>query len=366
MSIAKLLKTMVLSDDSSEIEKKYDELKQLLLNIERKPIEQVKGKVKSVKKIRQTEQEYVYDIGMRNSNKPWYFGNNILIHNSCYFTAYPMIKEQVEKGKINWSKEACIELYDKIAEETNNSFPAFMERAFHCPRKNGAIIKAGRELIGDRALFITKKRYAINIFDLEGKRQDIGKLGKIKAMGLDLKRADTPKYVQNFLMEILNMTLAGYERDKIVEKIRDFKKWLGEQDSWTKGSPKSVNKLTYYHEQEIKSKTGKANMPGHVRGALNYNYLRKMNGDNYSQKIVDGMKVVVCSLKPNPLGFTSIAYPTDELRLPEWFKELPFDDVDMEEKLVDKKIENLLGVLDWQINEDIITNSSVNDLFSFG
>jgi len=285
---------------------------------------------------------------------------------SCYFTIYPMIKEQVEKGEINWSKEACIKLYDNIADEVNDSFPAFMERAFHCPRKNGAIIKAGRELIGDRALFIAKKRYAINIFDHEGKRQDIGKSGKIKAMGLDLKRADTPKYVQNFLMEVLGMTLAGHERDEIVEKIRNFKKWLSEQDSWTKGSPKSVNKLTYYHEQEIKSKTGKANMPGHVRGALNYNYLRKMNGDNYSQKIVDGMKVVVCSLKPNPLGFTSIAYPTDELRLPEWFKKLPFDDVDMEEKLVDKKIDNLLGVLNWQINEDIMTNSSVNDLFSFG
>jgi len=46
-------------------------------------------------------------------------------------------------------------------------------------------------LIGDRSLFITKKRYAINIFDKEGKRKDVnGKAGDIKAMGLDLKRAD--------------------------------------------------------------------------------------------------------------------------------------------------------------------------------
>jgi DNA polymerase elongation subunit (family B) len=286
---------------------------------------------------------------------------------SCYFSIYPIIKDQIKKGEISWSKEACIEIYDKIAEEVNNTFPSFMEKAFHCPRKNGNIIKASRELIGDRALFITKKRYAINIFDKEGKRLDKnGDTGKIKAMGLDLKRADTPKYVQDFLMKILKMTLDGHSRDEVVEKIRDFKSWLGQQDSWIKGSPKSVNKLTYYYEAELRSKTGKANMPGHVRAALNYNYLRKMHGDNYSQKIVDGMKVVVCSLKTNPLGFTSIAYPTDELRLPEWFKQLPFDDVDMEEKLVDKKIENLLGVLDWKINEDIMTNSSVNDLFDFG
>jgi hypothetical protein len=241
-----------------------------------------------------------------------------------------------------------------------------MEKAFHCPRKNGEVIKAGRELIGDRTLFITKKRYAINIFDLEGKRQDIDKMGKVKAMGLDLKRADTPKYVQEFLMEVLMMVLGGSPRDEVITTIRDFKNWLSEQDSWTKGSPRSVNKLTYYGELEQRSKTGKVTMPGHVRAALNYNYLRKMNNDQYSQKIVDGMKVVICSLKDNPLGFTSVAYPTDELRLPQWFIDLPFDALDMERKLVDEKIDNLLGVLNWKIRQDTNTNSTVGDLFDFG
>jgi len=286
---------------------------------------------------------------------------------SCYFSAYPILKDQIDSGQLTWDKDSCIQLYDQIAEITNDSFPAFMERAFHCPRKNGEVIKAGRELIGDRTLFITKKRYAINIYDLEGKRQDLdGKMGKIKAMGLDLKRADTPKYVQEFLMEVLTMVLGGAPRDEVIEKIRTFKRWLSEQDSWSKGSPKSVNKLTYYGELESRSKTGKANMPGHVRAALNYNYLRKMNNDQYSQKIVDGMKVIVCSLKDNPLGFTSVAYPTDELRLPQWFIDLPFDDLDMERKLVDEKIDNLLGVLNWKIRQDTNTNSTVGDLFNFG
>jgi hypothetical protein len=216
-------------------------------------------------------------------------------------------------------------------------------------------------------LFITKKRYAINIFDLEGKRQDKdGKSGKIKAMGLDLKRADTPKYVQSFLMEILTMVLSGTPRDEVIAKIREFKIWLGEQESWTKGSPRSVNKLTYYGELEKRSKTGKVTMPGHVRAALNYNYLRKLNGDQYSQRIVDGMKVIVCKLKDNPLGFTSVAYPTDELRLPQWFCQLPFDDLEMERTLVDEKIDNLLGVLKWDIRSNTNTNSTFNDLFSFG
>jgi DNA polymerase elongation subunit (family B) len=287
---------------------------------------------------------------------------------SCYFSTWPILKEQIAKGELEWSKETCIGLYDSIADTANESFPAFMEKAFHAPRKNGEIIKAGRELIGDRAIFITKKRYAINIFDKEGKRKDKdGKKGDIKAMGLDLKRADTPKYVQEFLLNVLSMVIQeGKGRDDVIEAVKDFKRILTAQDSWTKGSPKGVNKLTYYGDLEAKSSTGRANMPGHVRAALNYNYLRRVNSDNYSQSIVDGMKVIVCKLKPNPLGFTSVAYPTDELRLPQWFCDLPFDDSAMEQTLVDEKINNLLGVLDWDIRSNTNTNSTFDDLFDFG
>lgn len=286
---------------------------------------------------------------------------------SCYFTAYPILKSQIENKEVEWSKETCIKLYDSIADETNQSFPAFMERAFHTPRKNGEIIKAGRELIGERSIFITKKRYAINIYDKEGKRKDVdGKIGDVKAMGLDLKRADTPKYVQEFLMQVLVMVLSGQGREDVITVIKDFKHKLSEQDSWTKGSPKSVNNLTMYGNKEANSKKGRENMPGHVRAALNWNYLQKMNSDNYSQKIIDGMKIVVCKLKNNPLGFTSIAYPTDELRLPTWFRELPFDDEEMEKTLVDEKIDNLLGVLNWDLRQSTDTKTTFADLFSFG
>jgi hypothetical protein len=120
-----------------------------------------------------------------------------------------------------------------------------------------------------------------------------------------------------------------------------------------------------YGDKEAHSKTGRANMPGHVRAALNWNFLRKMNGDNYSQKIVDGMKIVICKLKSNPLGFTSVAYPTDELRLPIWFCDLPFDDKLMEATLVDDKIDNLLGVLNWNVLSDTNINTTIGNLFSF-
>lgn len=286
---------------------------------------------------------------------------------SCYFSAWPMLKDELPKDMpIDEKKQMFIDLYESMSDQCNESFPGFMEKSFHCPRSKGEIIKGGREVCGDRGLFITKKRYAINIYDNEGKRTDINNAMKVKAMGLDLKRADTPKYIQEFLMEVLEMALSGKEREDIIEKIKEFKITLGQQDSWTKGSPKGVNKLTSYTMLEKKSKTGRANMPGHVRAAMNWNTLKRVHGDNYSMEIMDGFKVVVCKLKQNPLGYTSIAYPTDQLRLPQWFKDLPFDDNLMESTLVDEKISNLLGVLKWDLRANTDTNSTFDELFSFG
>jgi len=283
---------------------------------------------------------------------------------SVYFSAWPAVKKDVEAGKMEWNKDIAVQLYDSIADQVNDSFPGFMERAFHCPREHGAIIKGGRELVAEKGLFIKKKRYAVLIYDKEGKRLDTnGKPGKVKAMGLDLKRSDTPKVVQDFLSEILLDVLTGAEKESVIEKIKEFKYKFQERPAWEKGTPKRVNNLTKYSAEE--TKLGRANMPGHVRAAMNWNNLRRMHGDNYSMQIVDGMKVIVCKLKLNPLGYTSVAYPTDEQHIPTWFKELPFDDGLMEDTIVDQKVENLLGVLDWGLSDSTNINSTFNTLFSF-
>jgi len=283
---------------------------------------------------------------------------------SCYFTAWPAVREEVESGRMEWTKEICAQLYDSIADQVNASFPAFMERACHVPRAMGELIKGGRELVASKGLFIKKKRYAVLIYDLEGHRLDThGKPGKVKAMGLDLKRSDTPKVVQDFLSELLTAVLTGAPREEIYDRVREFKLAFQDRPAWEKGTPKRVNNLTKYTKEE--ERLGKANMPGHVRAAMNWNNLRRMHGDNYSMSIVDGMKTIVCKLRDNPLGYTSVGYPTDESHLPAWFRELPFDDGEMEGTIVDQKVENLLGVLEWDIPSHTDIKTTFDSLFSF-
>jgi hypothetical protein len=254
-------------------------------------------------------------------------------------------------------------LYDQIGEEVNSTFPQFMLDTFHVPKSRGEVIKAGREIVASKSLFITKKRYAVLYYDKEGKRADIeGKPGKIKAMGLDLKRSDTPEFIQNFLSDILEKVLTGAAEQEVLDHITHFRTEFKARPGWEKGSPKRANNITAYQGKE--EKAGKTNMPGHVRASINWNTLKRMFGDKYSMNITDGAKVIVCKLKQNPLGFTSVAYPVDEMRLPQWFKDLPFDDAEMENTIIDNKIDNLIGVLNWDIGSTEEKNT-FNNLFEF-
>lgn len=296
---------------------------------------------------------------------------------SVYFSAVPAMPSDTELDL-----ESAVALYDHVSDTVSNTFPQMLKDSFNVPLQAGQVMKAGREVVGRAGLFITKKRYAIKCLDIEGWQPEGGKL---KIMGMDVKRSDTPEFVQDFLEEMLDNALSGVPEDVVIKKIRDFKHYFKDLPPWQKGMPKRVNKLTSYTEKyrKLKGLTDKDpinkhkklaalpeakenNMiPGHVTASIHWNLLQQMNSDNYSMKITDGMKVIVCRLKQNPMGYTNIAYPTDEMHLPEWFKELPFDEDLMEESVLNKKIKNVLGAMGWDLS---MANHSaaVEEFFDFG
>jgi len=51
--------------------------------------------------------------------------------------------------------------------------------------------------------------------------------------------------------------------------------------------------------------------------------------------------------------------------LPEWFKELPFDGPAMADTIIDNKLKNLIGVLDFDL-EDTKQHTTFSSLFDFG
>ena len=289
---------------------------------------------------------------------------------SVYFSAVPSLPADV-----SLDMQSAITLYDHISDTVSDTFPQFMKDSFNVPLKIGSVIKAGREVVGKSGLFITKKRYAIKCLDIEGYQPEGGKL---KIMGMDIKRSDTPEFVQDFLEEILDSALEGMPEKEVIQMIKDFKAGFKKLEPWKKGMPKRVNNLTMYTKkyrkqtnmqtntniyklEKLKEETENKMIPGHVKASIVWNDLKFANSDQYSLSIMDGAKVVVCRLKNNPMGYTSIAYPTDELKIPQWFKELPFDEEGMEQAVLDKKIQNVLGVLGWDLSR--ANDSEVMDNF---
>lgn len=296
---------------------------------------------------------------------------------SVYFSAMPVLP-----ADSHLDLDSAVALYDHVSDTVSKSFPGYLKEEFNVPLSAGKVLQAGREVIGQAGLFITKKRYAIKCLDIEGYQPDGGKL---KIMGMDIKRSDTPEFIQDFLEEVLDDALSGLTEKQVVDKIREFKLQFKEMDPWLKGMPKRVNNLTHYTKKykKLKGLDGDGNLathqklrklkeldpannmiPGHVTASIHWNMLKQMHSDNYSMNITDGMKVIVCRLRNNPMGYGSVAYPVDEMHLPDWFRELPFDCEAMEQSVLDKKIDNVLGAMKWDLTQ-INHSTALNEFFDF-
>jgi DNA polymerase elongation subunit (family B) len=283
---------------------------------------------------------------------------------SCYFRT------------LATNKKDAIKRADEIADTVNKGFPEFMRYTFRCTSsKYDSLIKAGREIVGRRGLFLNaKKKYTIRVVDLEG--FDVFKL---KMMGSELKKVDTPKVIQDFLRKLMALILDGdytiheaYDEhqinaaeacDRVVEATE---KMLEEfvnksrkeivfqvENPISLGAAKGINNLDGYYAEYTrteKANFGKVKMPGHVRAAVNYNEIAQHFEGTTAKLLKSGDKGLVFYLKPNEFGVKSIAIPIDFEHFPTWFDEnFVVDRKLTEEKMIDSKIEGIYEALGWEI-----------------
>jgi len=243
------------------------------------------------------------------------------------------------------NKEEAVEIADTIAEGVNDSFPGFMKEAFNCQEPDfHDLIKAGREIVGVRGLFQAKKKYLIKVVDLEGVATD-----KLKTMGSEIKKADTPKPIQGFLKETVEMILNGDQYEKIEEFVNVQRKKLFSKSAYHDiiqlGVARAANNLDNQYEEYKKYElTGKkkVRLPGHIRAAVMYNQQALEHEGAGAKLIQSGDKVKVFYLRGNPHKITSIAFPADISKFPRWFEDNFKVDVALtEEKMIDAKLEGI-------------------------
>ena len=277
---------------------------------------------------------------------------------------------------------------DYIGETVNVLFYDYMKETHNCADWQAKEISGDREVVADRALFTDKKRYAMHLIDKDGNPCD-----KLKIMGLDVIKSTTPVKVKKFLKDILTKLLKEKKgEDDLKEHILNFRHELrNEFTPLDFGEPMGVKGIEDYKDRlyvrglvdrdkkganvltgeaglsktELKAirsaksdverwgkiiKGNKVTVPGHVRGAMNWNNHLDNIGDRITAKAISGGKIRTYYLnEKNDLGVINIAIPSDLEALPEWFTELPFNMDRIESNLIDKKIEILYNAIGWRV-----------------
>lgn len=283
------------------------------------------------------ENEYVYDLGVNSKRYNYFFANDVLVHNSCYFLTHAH------------DLDSAIRIGDDVADKVNGSFQSFMQSAFLCNPKFDNIIKCGREVVASRGIFVQKKRYTLRLLDLDGKAVD-----KMKTMGLELKKTTLPKYCQNKLTDFVYRLLKGEDWKQIERDIVEFKQQiLSSDDIHSFGLPKGMNGIEMYVQRlETAARDEKVRVPGHVFASIYYNQCLDNYGDTASLRLISGTKIKVYYLK-RPVGkFKSIALPTDMEIVPDWFINDILPNIDRQAqvlRLVDKPLNNILKAINTEV-----------------
>lgn len=237
--------------------------------------------------------------------------------------------------------EEAILIADAVAEKVNASYPDFMRQTFLCTPGYDDIIKAGREIVSDRGIFVEKKRYILHLIDLDSKSVD-----KMKIMGLDTKKTTLPQEVSNSLNHFIERFLKGEDWRNVSASVVQYKETLKHTtDIMSIGLPKGVKNVEEY-TKTYELEGDKARLPGHVAASIHYNICLKHFNDKISPKIISGTKIKVFYLLGDHGKFKSIALPTDIEVIPEWFlTQFSVDRRAHIERLVDNPLSNILKAI---------------------
>lgn len=321
----------------------------------------LRERIASVEELDPFEDEYVYDLIMKDETTPYFFANDILVHNSCYFVMDKIVSNQ----------EEAVMCADSVAETVNTAFPDFMKEAFLCQNEFSDKIKAAREMVARSGIFSAKKKYLMYVADMEGTTIDPESPKALKTQGSDIKISSTPEMIRGMLKDVTMMILKGVSKDKIDEYIIDFRSNLtniGNVSNILEFA--SVTSVKTYDEYFIKweriEKTGmgKVTIPANVRSSINHNHFVTITKQPETKLIQAGDKIKLLWLKPNEYGFTNFAFGSDIEVLPDWFIENFEVDIKLtEQKLIDQKLENIFKPIGWQV--PTVKTQLMNKLIEF-
>lgn len=294
------------------------------------------------------EDEYVYDIEMEDITQPWFYGNEILLHNSSYVTISPLLEHMniplFIEAHSPATKNIVVEprVYDlvqNIEDYLNKHIDDWARKSLNTIDPK-FVFK--RESICDKGLFLQKKRYVLHKLDDEG-----DPCNTFKYTGVEVVRTTMPDPIKPHVKGIIeNMIMEQNESktNELFEKVYEMFSSLPIEDV------AFVMGIKDYDKYAIKANNfsiGKGT-PIHVKSAIFYNELIDEFGLNgVHEKIGSGDKVRYFYVQqPNKYGCKSLAF---KYNLPDEFKKLFLVDYEkMFEKIIFQVIERFYESVKWR------------------
>lgn len=266
---------------------------------------------------------------------------------SCYLTLSPLVDKIKPKNPLKFVDDACTEVFENVLKREFDR----INETFHC-LENRMVMK--REIIANTGIWLSKKRYVLNVLNEEGITFSEPKL---KIMGVEAVKSSTPEICRDALKTTMK-TILRDTSDKVIDEINTFKTRFMDATPEQVSFPRGVTAINKWKTQKAPGYI--KGTPIHVKGAIIYNNLLIQNNiDNLYSTVKAGDKIKFCYLKmPNTLRESVISFPD---YLPSEFKLEKY--IDKEKQFEKTFMAPIRPILD-AAGIDFSSTQSLEDFFS--
>ena len=217
-------------------------------------------------------------------------------------------------------------------------------------------MEMGREAIADKGIWTAKKRYILNVFDMEGVRY---KNPQLKIMGIEAVKSSTPAPCRERIKSALNIIMTGDEK-QLNTFIQDFRKEFMALPPEEIAYPRSCNGLEKFRGESSLFASG---APIHVKGSILYNYLLdKKNLKGKYVKIQNGDKIRFLYMKqPNIYQSSAFSFMTTIPRELDIVDKIDYD-IQFEKSFVEP-LKFITDKINWLVDSSYGAQGTLEDFF---
>ena len=274
---------------------------------------------------------------------------------SVYITFDALIQKVFKEGT---ETSKIVSFLDRLAKE---KLEPFIEKSYQALAKSMNAYEQkmfmAREAIADKGIWTAKKRYILNVHDMEGVRF---KEPHLKIMGIEAVKSSTPAPCREKIKEALKIIMSGDEKmlNTFIQEFRDEFMKLSPEDI---AYPRSCNGLKKFRGEHSLFRKG---APIHVKGAILYNWcVEKQKLEHKYPLIQEGDKIRFLHLRqPNIYQSSAFSFITEVPRELDIMDKIDYDE--QFDKSFVQPLQFITDKMNWCIDSSYGQQGTLEDFFT--